>query len=937
MRRMLWRVGALLTLSMLLGVNAQADRVSDIRNTRHNFSAAIVPALPEGAARNVQATSESQVCAFCHTPHGGASAAKAPIWNRKLSGQTYTPYSSTSLEFQDIGQPNTKSKLCLSCHDGTLAIGAVNVLNRVERPNVTVGGTKLDGTMPEGMGATTGFTRRLGVDLSNDHPISFTYNSARALRDQELRNPAVESHIGTRAPGERPLLPLDDGNMECVTCHDPHIRSTEGENIKFLRVNRFQKAQPAEGAAFDRANDIICLACHEKAGWALSAHANADATVAGGQTYTDAAAELRDFPKGMKVWQAACLNCHDPHTVQGSRRILREGTDGNPQITTKGARFKQGGKAAIEETCYACHSADGNVLQGQGAGSAVPDIKTDFTTMRIHMPIASSDQPAQEERHSIGSTNEIGGGKDFLESRERLGNGDLTNRHAECTDCHNPHRVTKNRLFYSNPAVPDNEGTHNHTAAQIVNDPTGKHSNIASGVLRGSWGVEPYGWPSTAFDPNQMPIFEVKRGDPSTGVAPATLASNDDRPPETYVTREYQVCMKCHSNYGYGATPPPLGLNHSGGTPPGTNSLFNYTNQAVEYQSPDAHKAEFNDTAPASPTGAYVGGTTCANINTGTMNVGAAQAGVNLYDNYYNPSYGGYLDPQGNCVNYREENHRSWHPAMRPTGRTAVANAANPGVRNFVSPADNQRQANANDWLEPFNAGVGVQTMYCTDCHGSDTAAGTTVPRGTQPHGNVWGPHGSNNNFLLKGAWEENTGTNTPDALCFKCHNYDYYGKSFPQGNIAGGTISRSGFSREPGQATGAASCLYAADDNLHIGHAQTGQVSNFRCNFCHIAIPHGWKNKNFLANLNDIGAEAGLTAGTQVRNRTTARYYRGPYYNGSVLKVVNFRRSGAWVHTSCGSAGTPGNGRVGGNNNFGNIPWMTDPGADSEACNNIP
>jgi len=68
--------------------------------------------------------------------------------------------------------------------------------------------------------------------------------------------------------------------MECITCHDPHIRSTEGENIKFLRVNRFQKAQPAEGAAFDKANDIICLACHQKEGWALSAHANSDSNVA---------------------------------------------------------------------------------------------------------------------------------------------------------------------------------------------------------------------------------------------------------------------------------------------------------------------------------------------------------------------------------------------------------------------------------------------------------------------------------------------------------------------------------------------------------------------------------------------------------------------------------------------------------------------------------
>ena len=116
------------------------------------------------------------------------------------------------------------------------------------------------------------------------------------------------------------------------------------------------------------------------------------------------------------------------------------------------------------------------------------------------------------------------------------------------------------------------------------------------------------------------------------------------------------------------------------------------------------------------------------------------------------------------------------------------------------------------------------------------------------------------------------------------------------------------------------------------------GQVVNFRCNYCHIAIPHGWKNKNFLVNLNDVGPEIGLPAGgKQVRNKTNARYFRGPYYNGSVLKVVSFRQSGQWLHSACGSAGTPGNDWVGGNNNDGNIPWMTFQGAGSEACNLLP
>ena len=892
----------LLLGGVLLCAAAQAEIISDIRNTKHNFSATVVPTLPDGAARNVQATNESQICAFCHTPHKTAQQPKAPIWNRKLSGVTYTPYASTSMEAVDLGQPNTKSKLCLSCHDGTLAIGSVNVLNREENPTISVAGTRADGSMPDGLGSRSGFTRRIGTDLTNDHPISFTYDTAQFVRDGELRDPAVESFLGIRSQGgHKPTIPLDDGQMECVSCHDPHVRSTNEENIKFLRVNRFQQAQPVEGS-FDQANDVICLACHEKSGWADSAHAN---VAVANEVYTDAAADLREFPRNIQVWQAACFNCHDPHTVQGSRRLLREGTDDEGQLTTTGLRIKQGGRAAIEETCYACHSADGGVLQGQSVrpGFEVPDVKTDFTTMRIRMPIASSDQPAQEERHSIGTaTGFAQDGKDFMESPQRMGKGDLSNRHAECTDCHNPHRVIKNRRFNDDPKIPDSEGTHNHTLTQVSGTPEGIHTNVASGVLRGTWGIEPTAWTSTAFM-SEPTVFNIKRGD---GYPGAPVPADPDA--ASYVTREYQICMKCHSNYSYD-TPPPLGINHSGGTQPGTNSLFNYTNQGMEYQSPDTHKGE-GTPADNSPTGALSGSIgECGQINYGTRST----------PEFSRP---GYLDSYGNCVNYVEDNHRAWHPVLKDTGRTALPGGG--GVRS----------ASSNAWLEPFNAAVGIQTMYCTDCHGSDTAAGTVVPVGGE-QGNVWGPHGSNSDFLLKGPWNKETGQNTPEGLCFKCHDYNSYGKKFPRGPGGASQVEKSGFSTQ----TGGATCLADfAGQNLHSGHAMDGQVVNFRCNYCHIAIPHGWKNKNFLVNLNDVGPEIGLPAGgKQVRNKTNARYFRGPYYNGSVLKVVSFRQSGQWLHSACGSAGTPGNDWVGGNNNDGNIPWMTFQGAGSEACNLLP
>ena len=520
------------------------------------------------------------------------------------------------------------------------------------------------------------------------------------------------------------------------------------------------------------------------------------------ETYDSLAAERRDFPDGLPVWRAGCLNCHDTHTVEGARRLLREGTDsiGTP---------KTGGNSAIEETCYQCHSTTGAVLTGQGSPSfSVPDIMTDFLSAR-HMPIADS-----PEVHDIGTGTEPQAGKDMIESRELLGRFNPSNRHVECTDCHNPHRVIKNRRFNDSPSIPDAAGTRDRSPGSV---PT----NIASGVLRGAWGVEPIYGSSAFLSP---PIgFDVKRGVPPVG------GSTDVN--STYLTREYQICLKCHSEYGY-STPPQVGLA-SGSTPFDTNDLENYTDQAMEFQAP----------------------------------------------------LGDQGDPGGN--------HRSWHPVMAPTGRTTTV-----------------RQANANNWLPPFNNGslIGSQTMYCSDCHGSDTADGTIIPNGGED-GAPWGPHGSNNDFILKGEWNAQTGMNQPDDLCFKCHSYNRY--ATPNGM---GILSGFGGSR---------------DENLHAWHANEIEKDggSWRCTFCHVAVPHGWKNKAFLVNLNDVGPEAGETPGTQVRNNITTRYTNGPYYLGAVLKVINFADSGNWSENDCGSSGNPGNGETGKN-------WMRD---SNEACNELP
>ena len=58
--------GILLTLILSLWVTgtAYAALISDISNTKHNFSATVTP---QGVDRLARATTESQICAFCHT------------------------------------------------------------------------------------------------------------------------------------------------------------------------------------------------------------------------------------------------------------------------------------------------------------------------------------------------------------------------------------------------------------------------------------------------------------------------------------------------------------------------------------------------------------------------------------------------------------------------------------------------------------------------------------------------------------------------------------------------------------------------------------------------------------------------------------------------------------------------------------------------------
>jgi len=907
---------------LVLPLDAADKRVSDIRSTKHNLSNSGASA----PSRNVKARDDAnggtdEVCVFCHTPHGASTNPGQPLWNRADSAASYTLYGSSSLNASaSMGQPSEQSKLCLSCHDGTLAIGAVgnapgsgvgsttteggfdNVRIRMQTNSGTIVGDM--GDVPNlsngGIDSASGFTRNLGVSLSNDHPISFPYTTELADADGELRDPASETHIAARAPGERPLYPLTGDNMQCTTCHDPHVKGQDipsgttvsENNSKFLRGPRFQISVPSginfqEGVFNDstgnaESGDIVCLACHNREldnqVWSTSVHANPNVA---DEEYLASASSLRQFPSGIKVWQASCLNCHDTHSVAGSRRLLREGIDGS----TNSDGAKSGGSAALEETCYQCHTggtAGTSILDvnfggtgGSGIGTqtgiegGIPNIQYEFEQRTYHMPLTTADQrTSTDELHDITNA-------DFSETGANLGKGNSQFRHAECTDCHNPHRMQRNNRFNSDGTsnvVVDNseDSTTKRTHVAGLNSTTGgfndgREGNAASGVLRGTWGVD-IDYPTTGGDPFQSSLtsfptsvdiannnlfpermaagdFIIRSGDPGS----KTLAQADQ---DEHLTREYQLCFKCHSSYsqddrttgvGPSRADTDLALGVNGGstpsvtTPSSSNTpMTHYTNVAAEFLSVKAT----NPPTSGTDQGEFGNnGSACANGTDGITNDPCATAGT-----------GADRDPSNGPGN----NHRSWHPVVYPTGR----DAGERGVSTFTN------------IRAPFADNLGTQTMYCSDCHGADGS----WSEGSGPNLNqVQGPHGSSQRFVLKGKWD---GTVEPGSLsgslCGRCH---------------APATTNSGFS---------------GNDSGNHGFSSK---QNTYCMACHVAVPHGWKNKAFLVNLYCVGPEvAGHTAEctSYARSGSNTRTF-APYYNKALLRINSWAQSGSWQDTNCG------------------------------------
>jgi hypothetical protein len=219
--------------SLLLG--ATSGMAGTIIGSAHDFS--------------VASWGGGQVCIACHTPHNALSAASGvPLWNHTASNAAYTMYKSYSLHATMDSTPTAGDKLCLSCHDGTIALGnfrggsGANIISSVNN---------------------------LGTDLKVHHPSSFTYNQALVdlvnatsflpLFSPSSKNVTIGGTLGQQKSGfVKDVMLTPGGEVVCSSCHDVHNTYTatttlpshiNGSTSNLLKISMNSSA--------------LCVACHD--------------------------------------------------------------------------------------------------------------------------------------------------------------------------------------------------------------------------------------------------------------------------------------------------------------------------------------------------------------------------------------------------------------------------------------------------------------------------------------------------------------------------------------------------------------------------------------------------------------------------------------------------------------------------------------------------
>ena len=315
MRLRLWMAGlAILLTATILRSQIPGD-VIGVHNLGPGSKSPVTGARPDA-------------CSYCHAPHSGLNMG---LWNQKLTTQTYSLYTSKT-EKNSGTQPvlASDSNMCLSCHDGTVAVGSTVAYGQV--------------TMSGSMNTLDVF----GSNMQKSHPFSLV----TPLKDNAHLVASLASNGQTADPTG--TVKLIKGSVECTTCHNPHVQAKDLISQNFL--------------VKDSSSGQLCLSCHDPArqvggevnplvDWTTSAHATSAHKIS-------ASAQLGSYAT---VATDACISCHTPHNAGSGARLLR-GQD--------------------EQACISCHNGSTNVPM-----APYTNVFVEYGTPRVGHPFPDSSNP----------------------------------------------------------------------------------------------------------------------------------------------------------------------------------------------------------------------------------------------------------------------------------------------------------------------------------------------------------------------------------------------------------------------------------------------------------------------------------------------------------------------------------------------------------------
>lgn len=228
---------------------------SGIQGTEHDFT----------LLTNNDPTEPLGLCTFCHTPHKALKTLL--LWNHTLSQNTFNWDVSTTTAgttFPTIVGNAYKGPTakCLSCHDGSVAVGDVAWFDEASR-------TGANALNPDTMNVIDPTGAHLvggGGNMSGNHPVAMPYPYLNG--SNTYNQSATGSSITLTEWQATPVAPVrlynDDGagnisqgpvagksGIECSSCHDPHNKKSPGDMFLLGSLNGTDTS-------------YLCLKCHMK-------------------------------------------------------------------------------------------------------------------------------------------------------------------------------------------------------------------------------------------------------------------------------------------------------------------------------------------------------------------------------------------------------------------------------------------------------------------------------------------------------------------------------------------------------------------------------------------------------------------------------------------------------------------------------------------------